>query len=274
MKLLVILPLLLSTVSLAQLNTVRLKQDVVITNDSSVPRLNYTIYFPPDYYNSPNREYPVIYFLAGGLDQNDWVKYGEANRIFDQMILNKKVPSFIAVMLCGAIYNLGDKWEKVFQESVINQIDKRARILKGKNSKRAIIGFSLGGYYATKATAKNEMNFLCSAAICPIYTNARASVEEVASVYGGLTHLETMTKMVDKITTINQVANPHQLLIGSDHNFLANDFLAVRKEVVKNQNAQVIVRNGQHDWDFAIQNLETALEFVGNVFFGRLSKIP
>jgi len=273
MKLLLIIPFLLSTLSWAQTSSGKVEQDVVVTGDSNVPRLYYTIYFPPGYDNSPDREYPVVYFLAGGLDQNDWIKYGEVNRIFDGMIVSKKAPSFIAVMLCGAIYKFGNKWDTVFKESVIKQIDKRARILKDKNAKRAIVGFSLGGYYSVKSTASNENNFLCSVSICPVYLNARSSINNISPIYGLTDRSSTISSMIDKVTVLNQVAKAHQLLIGSDENFLNQDFIGIRKEVVKNENAQVIIRNGRHDWDFAILNLEPALEFVGDVFFGRLTTI-
>lgn len=31
------------------------------------------------------------------------------------------------------------------------------------------------------------------------------------------------------------------------------------------------IKNGEHDWDFVMQNLEPTLQFVGEVFFGRLN---
>jgi len=47
---------------------------------------NYAIYLPPDY-ESSERDYPVLYLLhGGGDDQTGWVQFGEVLRITDQAI--------------------------------------------------------------------------------------------------------------------------------------------------------------------------------------------
>ena len=61
----------------------------------------YALYLPPDY-NTSQRDYPVLYLLhGGGDDQTGWVQFGEVLRIADQgikdgsatpMIISESVP--------------------------------------------------------------------------------------------------------------------------------------------------------------------------------------
>ncbi len=47
---------------------------------------NYAVYLPPDYETS-KRDYPVLYLLhGGGDDQTGWIQFGEVMRITDKAI--------------------------------------------------------------------------------------------------------------------------------------------------------------------------------------------
>jgi enterochelin esterase-like enzyme len=250
-----------------------LKEDVIMTSDKFANKINYSVYYPPDYELSQTRKYPIIYFLSGAIDHNDWIRHGEVNKIFDALIEERKMPPFIGIMLCGSIYKSPDQWKNLFENSVIKIIEGRLRVLPEHRVKRAIIGFSFGGYYAIKSAIEMDNRFICSVSICPIYFYSKNRLDELLDVYQEKSNKVAIDNMINGINKLKKDTTTNfQLLISSDNNFAKDDFELIKREVINNPNAQIWIQNGEHDWDFAIRNLEPSLQFVGDVFFGKIKR--
>jgi S-formylglutathione hydrolase FrmB len=60
------------------------------------------VYTPPDYYQRPNKRYPVLYLQHGwGEDETAWFNQGRANLIMDNLIAEGKSRPFIIVTTYG-----------------------------------------------------------------------------------------------------------------------------------------------------------------------------
>jgi enterochelin esterase-like enzyme len=270
MKALFTLIIFLPCTSFGQYAQGRIDEDM-ITTKREVNKIYYAAYFPPDYDLSPTRKYPIIYFLSSAIDHNDWIKHGEVNKMFDKLIAERKIPPFIGIMLCGAPYKSPEEWKNLFEEDIIKIVERRVRAYPESRSKRAIIGFSLGGYYAIKSSVEMTNKFLCSIAFCPLYTSAINSVDHLVEVYEEQSKRDLVGQMINGIEKIENKKNSNfQLIISSDNNLAKDDFDLIKMQVIQNPNSQVWIRNGEHDWDFAIRNLQPALEYAGDVFFGRI----
>lgn len=66
------------------------------------------IYTPPGY-NTSKDKYPVLYIQhGGGEDERVWIEMGRTNLILDNLIAEKKIKPFIAVMETSAAYKPGE----------------------------------------------------------------------------------------------------------------------------------------------------------------------
>lgn len=133
------------------------------------------VYTPP-FYDSANRNYPVLYLLHGsGGDENAWVELGNVARIMDNLIAQGKIEPMIVVMPNGnpgmqaapgeTSQNLAYRptmsnnlpgfrngaYEESFPE-IVNFIDARYRTIPDK-SHRAIAGLSMGGFHSMVISA-------------------------------------------------------------------------------------------------------------------------
>ena len=127
-------------------------------------RLN--VYTPAGYETSTYRRYPVLYLLHGsGGDENEWVGFGRACQILDNLIAQGKAEPMIIVMPNGHAEmqaapgesSLGyykpfhfkdpeQKYVKNFME-IVNFVDSNYRTIAEKKG-RAIAGLSMGGGHA------------------------------------------------------------------------------------------------------------------------------
>ncbi len=133
------------------------------------------VYTPP-FYDSTNRNYPVLYLLHGsGGDENAWVELGSLPRIMDNLLAEGKIEPMIVVMPNGnpskqaapgeTTENLAYKpqmsnkfpgfkrgsYEMAFPE-IVNFIDTRYRTIPDK-AHRAIAGLSMGGMHSLTISA-------------------------------------------------------------------------------------------------------------------------
>lgn len=131
-----------------------------------VRRIN--IYTPPGYENS-GEKYPVLYLLHGyGGDEDEWVSFGRATQILDNLIGQGKAKPMIIVMPNGhtameaapgesswGFYKPGDEKERAdvpgafeanFKE-IIDFVENNYRVIQDKDH-RAIAGLSMGGGHA------------------------------------------------------------------------------------------------------------------------------
>ncbi|MFH0841208.1 MAG: alpha/beta hydrolase-fold protein [Bacteroidota bacterium] len=137
------------------------------------------IYTPPGYEGSKTK-YPVLYLLHGyGGDEDEWVSFGRATQILDNLISQGKAKPMIVVMPNGhtameaapgesslGFYKPGDKEERAdvrgsfesnFRE-IINFVEKNYRAIP-KKEYRAIAGLSMGGAHALNISRLNEKTF-------------------------------------------------------------------------------------------------------------------
>ncbi len=137
------------------------------------------IYTPPGYENS-GREYPVLYLLHGmGGDENEWISFGRAVQIMDNLIHQGKAKPMIVVMTNGhahleAAYGESSKgffkpehapagttppgaFEASFRD-VIDFVDSNFRV-KSDKAHRAIAGLSMGGGHSMNISRYYENTF-------------------------------------------------------------------------------------------------------------------
>ncbi len=160
------------------------------------------IYTPAGYETSGKQKYPVLYLLHGmGGDEDEWVNFGRACQILDNLIAQGKAVPMIVVMTNGhtamqaapgestlGYYKphyftkgtMDGDFESHFME-IVNYVDKNYKTIAKKNS-RAIAGLSMGGFHSAYISANNPKTFgyvgLFSAAVgasdtsvSPIYAN-------------------------------------------------------------------------------------------------------
>lgn len=122
------------------------------------------IYTPPAYEDS-NQEYPVLYLLhGGGEDQRGWAAQGKTDLILDNLIAEKKAEPMIIVMMDGNIPSPGfDKatltlFEEELTKAVIPFVEDNYRTKKGAEN-RALAGLSMGGIQTLYAGIYNTDMF-------------------------------------------------------------------------------------------------------------------
>ncbi len=141
-------------------------------------RLN--VYTPAGYEASSYRRYPVLYLLHGsGGDENEWVGFGRACQILDNLIAQGKAEPMIIVMPNGHAdmqaapgesplgyykpFHFKDpdqKYVKNFME-IVNFVDSNFRTVASKEG-RAIAGLSMGGGHAVRISTmyRNKFNYI------------------------------------------------------------------------------------------------------------------
>ena len=124
------------------------------------------VYTPAGYETSGKQKYPVLYLLHGmGGDEDEWVNFGRACQILDNLIAQGKAEPMIIVMPNGHAemqaapgesplgyykpFHFKDpeqKYVKNFME-IVNFVDSNYRTIAEKKG-RAIAGLSMGGGHA------------------------------------------------------------------------------------------------------------------------------
>ena len=117
---------------------------------------------------TPDRRYPVVYYLHGGRPGSETKSVRLASYIH-QHLQAKEVPPMIYVFVNGgpvSHYNLPDRknamGEDVFIKELIPQVDAAYRTVASRNG-RGIEGFSQGGRGTTRIMFKHP-DLFCSAA--------------------------------------------------------------------------------------------------------------
>ena len=114
------------------------------------------IYTPPGYDNSDTEQYPVLYIMhGGGEDERGWTVQGKTDIILDNLIAEGKAKPMLVVIPNGNVSKPGmaaggynDEAMAVFGEELIENIipfiEKNYRVKPGSEN-RAISGLSMGG---------------------------------------------------------------------------------------------------------------------------------
>lgn len=109
------------------------------------------VYTPAGYDARTNEEYPVLYLLhGGGEDERGWAMQGKTDLIMDNLIAAGKAQPMLVVMPDGnmpsAGFNSGalKAFEAELTQAVIPFVEKNYRVKKEADS-RALAGLSMGG---------------------------------------------------------------------------------------------------------------------------------
>lgn len=126
------------------------------------------VYTPPGYDSSLHQQYPVLYILhGGGEDQTGWATQGKTDLIMDNLVAAKKAKPMLVVMMDGnlsggGIGGFGEQALKTFEnelkQSVIPHVEKNYRTLNTSDN-RALAGLSMGGLQTLYAGARNSTMF-------------------------------------------------------------------------------------------------------------------
>jgi enterochelin esterase-like enzyme len=127
------------------------------------------IYAPPGYEASPTTQYPVLYLLhGGGEDESGWAKQGKTDLILDNLLAEKKAKPMLVVMLDGNVGGAGglasfsentlQTFEKELKQTVIPFVESNFRVAPGAGN-RALAGLSMGGLQTLYAGVRNTAMF-------------------------------------------------------------------------------------------------------------------
>ena len=126
------------------------------------------IYTPPSYDSAVDQQYPVLYILhGGGEDERGWATQGKTDLILDNLIAAKKAKPMLVVMMDGnlsggGIQGFGEKalqlFERELKDALMPFVNKNFRTATG-NTNTALAGLSLGGLQTLYAGVKNSDRF-------------------------------------------------------------------------------------------------------------------
>src|SRR5688572_24009104 len=116
---------------------------------------SYYVYTPPGYENKRGSGLPTLVLLPGTPGtEADWITAGLVNRIFDNLIAQRKVSPVLVLMPRADVLLKGGtradnlrEFEPLLVREVLPHFESRYRT-KGKPELRAIAGYSLGGELA------------------------------------------------------------------------------------------------------------------------------
>ncbi len=243
----------------------------------------YAIYLPPDYETS-QRNYPVLYLLhGGGDDQTGWVQFGEVQHITDKAIREGTATAMIIVMpdantgRRGYFNDIKGDWryEDFFFQEFIPHIEKTYRI-KTEKRYRAVSGLSMGGggtfMYAMHRPELFSAACPLSASTGPITledaktnykrTNTTLSDTAMAAYYNKHSAIALINNMADSVKK-----SVRWYIDCGDDDFLyegnALAHVAMRKKEIPHE---FRVRDGAHNWTYWRNALPDVLAFISMSF--------
>lgn len=126
------------------------------------------VYTPPGYDTETGKNYPVLYILhGGGEDERGWATQGNTDLILDNLIAEKKALPMLVVMVDA---NLGPSglagfgqqalgmFSRELKESVIPFVESNFRVATGA-ANRALAGLSMGGLHTLHTGVHNTDMF-------------------------------------------------------------------------------------------------------------------
>ena len=244
----------------------------------------YAVYLPPDYETS-QRNYPVLYLLhGGGDDQTGWVQFGEVLTIADKAIREGGATAMIIVMpdantgQRGYFNDIRGQWkyEDFFFQEFMPFVEKAYRI-KADKRYRAVSGLSMGGGGSFMYALHHPELF---SAACPLSASTGPiTVEDLKNNLRNnkidITDSAVINAYYNRHSTLALVNNMPDSLKKSvrwyidcgDDDFLFEGnslvHIAMRK---KNIPHEFRIRDGSHSWEYWRTALPTVLAFVSMGF--------
>lgn len=161
------------------------------------------VYLPPDYFHKPDLSYPVLYLQHGhGENENAWIKQGQINFIYDEL-LYKKIAHPAIVVMCNGMMPYEDKdtiklgfiehFESFLVNEVIPYIDHTYRTIK-KREYRAMAGLSMGSLQTSVVTLRHQDLFASAGIFSGFVQNPLSDYQEhidksLLSTYGNKINL-------------------------------------------------------------------------------------
>lgn len=243
----------------------------------------YAIYLPANYETS-QRNYPVLYLLhGGGDDQTGWVQFGEVQHITDKAIAEGVSTEMIIVMpdadtgTRGYFNSVRGNWnyEDFFFKEFMPYIEKTYRI-KAKKQYRAVAGLSMGGggtfMYALHHPELFSSACPLSASVGPIdlkdaETRLKRSLPDATEA-----EVKKMYETQNALFLVNNMPDADKKAVKwyidcGDDDFLyeMNSLMhiAMRKKEIPHE---FRIRNGGHSWPYWRSALPTVLGFVSDTF--------
>lgn len=119
------------------------------------------IYTPPGYDKNRNRQYPVLYILhGGGEDETGWYRQGRTDIIMDNLLAKGEANPMLVVMMDGNMPADGmNSSMEIFKDELINDIipfvEQNYRA-QADAENRALAGLSMGGLQTLYAGVPNS----------------------------------------------------------------------------------------------------------------------
>jgi S-formylglutathione hydrolase FrmB len=253
--------------------------------------LKYGVYLPPSYASSPNKKYPVLYFLHGLFeDETRWSTRGQTDQIMNRMIAEGKIGEFIVAIPYGgtSFYTNtrdgSEKWEDAIVTEFIPLIESSYRI-NATRATRGISGTSMGGYGALKIAMKHPDLFGSASA------HSAVLLQDLSAAKVSAGRLQRFQALFDKIYGINQdlsyweANNPMTLakdtkkLNGLKLYFDCGTEDDYGFDVGARQLDEMLTKAGyahdshlypgRHGWDYAMQHTNESLLFHWRAFSGK-----
>jgi enterochelin esterase-like enzyme len=243
----------------------------------------YAVYLPPDY-ESSGRNYPVLYLLhGGGDDQTGWIQFGEVLHITDKAIREGAATPMIIVMPDAQTGKRGYsndatgswRYEDFFFQELMPFVEKKYRI-KAEKRYRAVAGLSMGGD-GSFTYALHHPELFSSA--CPLSAgtgpltledartrlrreNAGIADSLIVAFYNRQSVVTMMNTMPDSL-----IKSVRWYIDCGDDDFLYEGnslvHIAMRKRNIPHE---FRVRNGAHNWTYWRESLPEVLAFISQGF--------
>ncbi|GAB2748575.1 alpha/beta hydrolase-fold protein [Salinifilum aidingensis] len=261
----------------------------------------HTVYLPPDH--SPEDAPPVLYLLHGGTtdDNTTWARSGDLKATLDTMISARRIPP-VAVLCPDArrdpsaladrqprTYYMNDldgqfRWEDMFVREFIPKLEEHYGV-GGHQAKRAISGYSMGGYGALLYATLYPSTFVAAAGLSSSHRTdeqlVEMSQEQYEQLFGeawgygleGEERLNEHERHYNLVDIIHRTPPERLRTTGfyldvgsSDEPALAAN--AELREAFTDQRVdhEFATHPGAHDWDFWRGALSRVLEFAARRF--------
>lgn len=149
--------------------------------------IKYATVLPEGYFES-KKSYPVLYLLHGlGDNEISWLEYGHVVQYLDHMVKKKSIEPFICIMPQGFrsyysdFYDGSFSYQQMFVKELVPFIDSQYRTLPSAG-KRAVIGYSMGGFGALMLPLKHPDIFSVS---IPLSASIRTDVQYISEDQNG-----------------------------------------------------------------------------------------
>lgn len=124
------------------------------------------VYTPPGYRSNSRTRFPTLVLLPGTpADESEWMTFGPVQRIFDNLIGDKKMKEMVVLMpRSDVLTHAGTRadnlkaFEPLLLQEVLPTFEERYRVDRAATS-RAIIGISLGGELAFSVGFRHPETF-------------------------------------------------------------------------------------------------------------------